>query len=276
MTTDASVYIHIPFCIKKCRYCSFYSLESVNEERKQKYRDALIDQLRSFGNEFGTLRLDTLYLGGGTPPSIGAGNLRDIIRNAALYFAFNDDAEITVEINPLSVTENDIAMLKDCGVNRFSIGLQSSDDAMLKKLGRIHTVSDFLKTYEVCRKYSDSVSVDLMFALPDQDMEMLRKDVDFVCGICPGHISLYCLTLDSSVDLYRHKNEYSFADDDKQADMYMYICESLEKNGYDHYEVSNFALKGRESRHNSKCWERYEYIGFGASAHSFFKNRRYA
>lgn len=272
----AGLYIHVPFCLKKCNYCDFYSL-SADESLRGRYTSALISQLREKATLYKERIIDTVYIGGGTPTFLGSGNLCRIVNE--VYDSFNviSGAEFTVETNPGISSGNELTALFRAGVNRLSIGLQSANADELELLGRIHTLEDYENTLKNARTAGFvNISTDIMFSLPSQGKDKLEKTLDFVISHAPEHISAYSLKIEPGTPFYKAKDTFILPDDDTDADMYLLICDRLKAAGYNHYEISNFARAGYESRHNLRYWESKEYIGFGPSAHSYIDSVRYA
>ena len=281
MNNAISVYFHIPFCVKKCEYCNFCSFPAVSDETVEAYKNALIAQLKAFGDEYGTKNVSTVYFGGGTPTYMTEKQLCEILNSAAKTFKLSSDSEITVEANPKTVNGKQLKILKENGFNRLSLGLQSSNDEMSAFLGRIGTTADFTETFFSARKAGFSnISTDLIFALPHlsplSSQEILASDLDFIEKLGAEHISIYALSIEDGTPLARKQNSLVFPNDDEQTEMYRFICSRLCKMGYEHYEISNFAKPGYRSRHNTGYWTRREYVGFGIASHSFFENRRFS
>lgn len=287
ITKNIGLYIHIPFCKKKCEYCDFksyvgkeslmddyikwlkYELKEVGEGNKLDYENYL-DSLAI---------VKTIYIGGGTPSIIDEKYISDIMEVIRTNYILADEIEITIEVNSGTVTENKLETYKKSGVNRLSIGLQETHNEILKKIGRIHTYEEFLNTYNLARKVGfDNINVDLMLALPGQSVEDLEESVEKVISLKPEHISVYSLIVEEGTPFYSklEKNEIELPEDEVERKMYWTVKKMLEKNGYIHYEISNFAKKGYESKHNLACWNQEEYIGFGVAAHSYTNNVRYS
>ncbi len=271
------IYIHIPFCRSKCEYCDFYSVGGSWERRvTDDYLQALADHIREAGRLAPNYLVDTVYFGGGTPSYFGAENISRILDEIHRAFRFAPQMEITLEANPDSVSLKSLKKLINAGFNRISIGVQSDDDAMLKKLGRPHTFQQAKQAMEMARKAGfANISLDLMYGLPNQNRTAWEKTVRNVIALRPEHISCYALKVEEGTPLWNYKDCAGLPDDDTQADMYMTACQILAENGYEHYEISNFCKKGFESRHNLKYWLGGEYIGFGPTAASDFAGKRY-
>lgn len=265
------LYLHIPFCEKKCAYCDFYSA-CVTDTVQDSYVTALILEIKKWGGLIDR-PIDTIYVGGGTPSVLGD-RIEKILLAVKDNFKILQNAEITAEVNPASAVEEFLSIAKRSGVNRLSVGVQSANDDELKVLGRTHTVRQSEQTVKTARKMGfDNISLDLMICLPDSNIKSLENNLDFICSLKPEHISAYMLKIEP--DTKFSKLTLNLPDEDMQANQYLYMCKYLEEKGYLHYEISNFALKGRESRHNLKYWTQKEYIGIGPSAHSFLDGKRF-
>lgn len=272
--TDKPVglYLHIPFCRRKCAYCDFYSA-CVTDELINGYLKGLYASLGKWG---GTVRrpVDTVYLGGGTPSLLGE-NLIPLTAAVRSSFDLSPQAEITLELNP-DCGEGVLLSARRAGINRLSVGLQSGIDSELALLGRTHTASQAADTvYSARRLGFENISVDLMCALPGSDIGTVKQSLDFVARLNPEHISVYILKIEENTLFYKKRAELDLPDDDAAAEQYLYICEYLKNQGYLHYEISNFARPGFESRHNLKYWRCEEYLGIGAAAHSFLNGKRF-
>lgn len=267
------VYIHIPFCVQKCKYCDFASYPS-EFSRRYDYVEALIKEMKQYQG----ICADTVYIGGGTPTCLDNDCLELLLKNVNSLFRLENCEEFTVEANPGTVDADKAQLLKEYNVNRVSIGVQSFDDKLLKILGRIHNSEDIYKTYTLLRKCGfDNLSLDLMYALPGQSIEDLSTSIDKVLNLNPEHVSCYGLKYEDGTPFgeYLKKGLLKETDEDIFADMYELICKELNHNGYIHYEISNFAKKGMESRHNLKYWKCEDYLGFGAAAASCIGLRRF-
>lgn len=267
------LYIHIPFCSKKCAYCDFYSA-FYSEEAVKKYTSALIRSIKKWG---GLLNrpIDTIYLGGGTP-SLLKENIIPLINAVKSNFAVSPDAEITMEINPIGEIEDILGFAKQAGVNRLSVGIQSGNDSELKILGRTHSCKDAENTFKTARRLGfKNISADLMLGLPDSNISALKKSIDFLISLNPEHISAYLLKIEENTLFFKEKDCLALPDDDMQAEQYLYLCDELKRQGYRHYEISNFCKEDFSSRHNTKYWMCEEYLGLGPSAHSFIDGKRF-
>ncbi len=269
--TDLGLYLHVPFCQKRCTYCDFYS-GVFTENLVDKYTESLIKEIQKWGGEI-TLPINTIYLGGGTPSLLNE-RLIPIINSVRKNFAVSQMCEITLEINPQPNIEEILINAKKSGVNRLSIGVQTADNKKLKLLGRTHTKEDAENAVKTARKLGFSnISLDLMIGLPDSDNQTLKKDLDFLISLNPEHISCYILKVEQNTAFY--KMQIDLPDEDNVSDQYLFMCDYLKENGYSHYEISNFCKENFESRHNLKYWKAKEYLGIGPSAHSFLNRERF-
>ena len=275
---NLGIYIHIPFCKSKCYYCDFVSF-SCKEDKIEQYINALKKEIELYKQELKEdIIIDTIYIGGGTPSFIDSKYIVSVINKLKDSFNILDEAEITIEVNPGTITKEKLINYKNTGINRLSIGLQTTDNNLLKKIGRIHTYDEFIATYNLAREIGfNNINVDLMLALPGQTLNGLTEDVNKIISLNPEHISVYSLMLEEDTKLYSmvQNNELNLPDEDLERIMYWKVKKELENNGYEHYEISNFAKKGQESKHNLNCWNQNEYIGFGVNAHSYENNIRF-
>lgn len=274
---EIGIYVHIPFCAKKCLYCDFISYENKGD-LIEKYVNTLKQEIINYKND-NKYKISTIYIGGGTPSFINSKYIVQIIETIRNKFEIIKDAEITIEVNPGTLTEEKMYDYKNCGINRISIGLQSTDNNILKQIGRIHTYEQFIETYNSARKVGfENINIDLMLALPNQTLAILEDSVNKVTELNPEHISIYSLILEEGTPLYNlvENGKLNLLDDEMEREMYWTTKKKLEERGYKHYEISNFAKQGYESRHNTDCWKQKEYIGFGAAAHSYVNNTRYS
>lgn len=274
---EIGIYIHIPFCIQKCYYCDFCSFDKL-QNKQAEYVDALIKEIKNTHNK-SELLIKTVYIGGGTPSILNANELKQVMEAIKTNFLLSKDCEITVEMNPGTVTKEKLQIYKDSGINRLSIGLQSTNDEILKELGRIHNYKQFEDIYEEARALGfNNINVDLMIGLPNQTIDDVSKSLKDIIQKNPEHISVYSLILEDDTKLKNliEEGNLSLPDEDTERAMYWTVKNTLEKNGYNHYEISNFSKLGYESKHNTDCWNQKEYIGFGIAAHSYFNNIRYS
>lgn len=270
--TPAGLYIHVPFCMQKCRYCDFYSFPK-GEEYFEKYKNRVIEAIDFYGKKYAR-RYNSLYFGGGTPLLLGEKHLSDIMAAARPHLT--EDAEVTAEGNPGAAERLDFAALREMGINRLSFGLQSSSDKELEALGRIHSAKEAEETVKAAQKAGfDNISLDLMLGIPYQTEESIEKSIDFCEKLGASHISCYMLKIEEGTPLAKSELRFLCADEEKSADFYLFACEELEKRGYEQYEISNFAKEGKRAFHNTRYWLDDEYIGIGPSAHSFMEGRRF-
>ena len=269
------IYIHIPFCIKKCNYCDFCSFPNKLDEITS-YAEELCRRICDFSKKHGMRSVDTIYFGGGTPTLMNTECFFSIMSALRVSFDISCNAEITVECNPATIEKKGLAELRALGINRLSIGLQSADDDELRLLGRLHDWNGFLNTYNAARSVGfDNISVDLMYGIPNQTVESFKRTLEKVVLIQPDHISSYGLKIEKNTEFYKNFGAYVFPTEEEQAELYELCCEYLFSCGYRRYEISNFAKPGYESRHNLKYWLLDDYIGFGVAAHSCFEGERF-
>ena len=276
---ELGIYVHIPFCKQKCYYCDFISYAN-KEEKTKEYVKCIQKEIEIESKKYSKdeYEITTIYLGGGTPSYISALYIENIINVIKLNYNVKDNAEITIEINPGTVNEEKILIYEKIGINRVSIGLQTTNDKLLKQIGRIHTYEEFLNCYKLVSKSKiDNINVDLMLALPNQTIEDLEESLQKVINLKPNHISLYSLILEEGTKLEKmvSENIVKLPEEDMEREMYWKTKRILEKNGYNHYEISNFAKEGYKSKHNMNCWSQKEYLGFGVAAHSYVNRKRY-
>ena len=272
------LYIHIPFCKKKCDYCDFISFSN-KEKLIDRYIVALQREIKEYKINKEEYIINTIYFGGGTPSYIDSKKIIDIMNLLKKEFNILKDAEITIEINPGSVDEQKLKEYFESGINRISIGLQSTDDQLLKKIGRIHNFLDFIKTYNLAKQIGfQNINVDLMIGLPTQNLQDTEISLKKIIELNPKHISVYSLIIEEGTLLEQKiKNkELYLPNEELERKMYWKVKNVLEENGFIHYEISNFAKTGYESKHNLSCWNQEEYIGFGLGAHSYIDNIRYS
>lgn len=261
------LYIHIPFCEKKCAYCDFNSYEGIMR-LEGAYVKRLIDELFSYPSD----ELCSVYLGGGTPSVFSPRSIGDILGAASKHFKILDGAEITIEANPSSLSPEKLSAYKNLGINRLSLGTQSFDDGELSRLGRLHTAGAAAAAFRAARGAGfENISIDLMFAVPGQTEKTWEKSLAAATALRPEHISMYSLTLEEGTPLYGRHN----VSEETERALYWQGIDKLVQNGYRHYEISNLAIPGYESRHNSRYWKGLSYIGAGAGAHSYYKKTRY-
>ena len=274
-SNQAGLYIHIPFCLSKCGYCSFYSIKSVN--LIPEFINALNIEIKFYSKLFKSF--DTVYLGGGTPSLLSIGQLETIFKAINKSYKIDPHAEITMEVNPGDVSLEYLQALRSLGINRLNIGVQSFDDNILKFLGRRHNSAEAISAINDSRKACfDNIGIDLVYGVHGQNISLWKKTIQQALSYAPEHISCYQLSLETSTPLYK---EYALEDiklpaEKEQLKFFQATADELEKAGYIHYEVSNFARKDKfKSRHNQKYWQHVPYLGLGPAAHSFLDNRRW-
>jgi oxygen-independent coproporphyrinogen-3 oxidase len=274
----SSIYVHIPFCLVKCRYCGFNSQPSRAGDGTAEYCRALIKEISR--RDPGPGKPETVYFGGGTPSLLTAGQLSEIqCQLSQRYGGFASDCEVTIEANPGTADREKLCALRNAGFNRLSLGAQSFNDSLLKTMGRAHQAAQIKRAVDDARGSGfDNLGLDLIYALPGQRFEMWREDLRRAVDLGPEHISLYSLTYEEGTDFFRAKEQGRIApcDESLEAEMYLWAIEEMIQRGYEHYEVSNFALPGRRSRHNLNYWMAGDYSGYGAGAHSHRGSRRWS
>ncbi|MEQ1556797.1 MAG: radical SAM family heme chaperone HemW [Gallionella sp.] len=266
-----SLYIHIPWCVKKCPYCDFNSHETrtgggVSAELEQQYVAALVRDLEMALPQIWGRKVYTVFFGGGTPSLLSGAAITEILRNVRMLLPLDLNAEITLEANPGTVEASKFAAFRDAGVNRLSMGIQSFNDAHLQALGRIHSAAEARRAIEIAQAHFDNFNLDLMYALPKQTLAETLSDVQTALSFAPKHLSCYHLTLEPNT-LF-HRNPPSLPDDDASSDMQQAIENLLAENGYEHYETSAFAQPNQRAKHNLNYWKFGDYLGIGAGAHS--------
>lgn len=269
------IYIHIPFCERKCRYCDFLSFNAGDEE-KENYVKALIREINESG--FAGEKADTVFFGGGTPSVLSAKHLADILESIRKNFRLSSDAEVSTECNPKSADDKKLKAYREAGFNRLSMGVQSMRDDELEVLGRIHGESDVYESFKAARQAGfENINLDLMTGLPGQDLKSFLKTLRKIIQLNPEHISVYSLMLEEGTPLHKNINDCApLPDEEEERNIYHGAVKALEEKGYYRYEISNFAKKGFECRHNLKYWELKEYLGFGIGAASFADGRRFS
>ena len=283
---ELGIYIHIPFCKQKCYYCDFVSFSN-KQSLVESYIEAVKKEINDyFQNEkfLQKYNVTTIYIGGGTPSYIDSQYILEImnilenkLKNNRTKF---EDMEITIEVNPGTVNKEKLEQYRKAKINRLSIGLQTTKDRLLKEIGRIHTFEQFLDTYSMAKVVGfDNINVDLMIGLPNQRIEDIKESLNQIINLepAPTHMSVYSLIIEEGtvLDTFIRKNKLEEMDDKLERNMYWYVKNTLELNGYIHYEISNFAKQGKESKHNLNCWQQKEYIGMGVAAHSYLNGIRY-
>lgn len=267
------LYIHIPFCVKKCRYCDFVSYTN-RETAFHDYISSVIEEM----DEYADSEIDTAFIGGGTPTILPAEEIKRLLDTCFKKFKFSTDYEFTAEANPGTLDDEKIHALLDGGVNRISVGVQSFNDGELRKIGRIHDAKTaYNTTWKLSEAGFSNINIDLMTALPDQTMASLANTLDAAVKLPVTHISAYSLIIEDGTPIAKeyHDGELTLPDEDADREMYEYTIKTLAKNGFNQYEISNFAKQGCECRHNIKYWQCREYIGLGAAAHSYLNGKRF-
>lgn len=272
------LYVHIPFCVRKCAYCDFSSYANRAQDM-QRYADALCGEIRARAQETGRQTCDTVFFGGGTPSLLPPELFEQIVQTLRDCYDFASDTEFSVECNPGTVTAEFAAMLKKCGVNRVSMGMQAAQEDLLRRLNRIHTMEDVRTAVATLRKAGiDNLNLDLMLGLPGQTVNDMQETLREALALSPKHISCYALIVEEGTPLARavEKGEMTLPGEDSDREMYELCRQTLQKAGFAQYEISNFALPGCNCRHNEHCWQRAPYLGFGCAAHSFYNETRRA
>lgn len=271
---DIGVYVHIPFCKQKCYYCDFVSYCN-KDNMIEDYVKAVKKEIRLQNIQS---QITTIYIGGGTPSYIDSKYIKEIVEEIKKKNVAKRP-EITIEVNPGTVTKEKLKDYKKCGINRLSIGLQSVQNEILKEIGRIHNFEQFLETYKMAREVGfKNINVDLILGIPNQRIKDLKESLEEVINLQPEHISVYSLIVEDGTPIANkiQKGKLELPDEETERNMYWYVKNTLELNGYKHYEISNFAKKGYESKHNINCWNQKQYFGFGAAAHSYRDIARYS
>ena len=270
------LYLHIPFCRSKCAYCDFPSYSQTDQWQKPVI-DRMKEELRESAEHLEHRKVTTVYMGGGTPSILDPSLLADLMKTARNEFPISSDAEVSIEMNPGTVTDAFLDAVQQAGFNRISIGAQSADDRLLKQLGRIHSAEDIYKTVSMIRSHGFSnFNLDMMIGLPDQDLSNVEETLKSFLALAPTHLSCYSLIVEEGTRMYDwvSSGTVHLPDDDLERTMYYTVRNTLESAGYHQYEISNYALKGYECRHNLDCWNRKEYLGIGVAAAGFIGNRR--
>lgn len=274
------IYIHIPFCLSKCKYCGFYSYEAASQAEHSEYVKKLIEDIREYGLEYGDeYSVDTVFIGGGTPSVIEPSLIGKLLREIERNFALEKDREITIEANPGTISREKLTEYRKYGINRLSIGLQAFNDEILKSLGRVHSVSDFEEAFILARRIGfDNINTDLMFSVPGQNIDMWLDTLDKTIALLPEHISFYSLQLEEGTPFFQMfmAGEIEQTSDDADREMYHQALCRLKEAGYDHYEISNCARPGFKCRHNLKYWSMDDYLGIGSGASSYMNGIRFA
>lgn len=275
---NLGLYIHIPFCYSKCPYCGFYSLANTDNIEKGNYVDAIKREAGIYSKEYPEILIESIYLGGGTPTTLNGHIISEIIQTCYQNFRIKKKIEITIESNPATFDNKKAEEIIGAGVNRLSIGAQSFDNRLLKKIGRIHDKQEIIKSYSIARSTGfRNINIDLMFGIPDQKIKQFKKTLEEVVKLHPEHISLYGLTIEEGTLFQKFASEgmLSIPSDDTAYNMYQEAIRFLSYWGYEQYEISNFCLPGKRCLHNQIYWKNRQYLGIGASSTSYIKKNRF-
>ena len=273
------LYVHIPFCEEKCRYCDFLSFRA-DEGEKKAYVTQLIEEIKAQGQNYSEYLVSSIFIGGGTPTTLSGIWILDIMNAIRENFIVETDAEVSIECNPGTLSKSKIIHIKKAGINRISFGLQSSIEEELKELGRIHTYKDFLQSYQLAREYGfTNINVDLMSGLPNQTIDSYKTTLKRVCALKPEHISAYSLIIEPDTPFFdkygSEEGSMLLPDENIDREMYALTKNILREHGYERYEISNYAKPGRECRHNIGYWTGVSYLGLGVGASGYVMNRRF-
>jgi len=275
---ELGLYLHFPYCISKCPYCDFNSYQLEEANQIYSYISALYREITAYSQKLKTGNIKTVYLGGGTPTILSGTQIFNILKFCEDKFTIDKNAEITIEANPGTLDGEKLKLLIESRINRLSLGAQSFNDVFLKKLGRIHNAQDIINSYFLAREIGfDNINIDIMFALPDQTTKDLQDTLKKAVSLKPDHLSLYNLTIKSGTEYYREykKGKLNLPTEDEEYDMYNWVIDFLEENGFEHYEIANFARPHKRSMHNLIYWQNKPYLGIGAGAYSYIRGYRY-
>ncbi len=283
MMKKLGIYIHIPFCLAKCRYCGFYSRGGTDLKEQEVYIKSLLDDIAEYGRVYGrkgrNYAVDTVFIGGGTPSILPPGAIKTVMESLRQAFDIEQDSEITIESNPKTLTAEKLREYRSTRINRLSMGLQSFDAGCLKMLGRVHTAEDFMENFKLARACGfDNINVDLMFAIPGHREEVWEDTLRRAVALSPEHISFYSLQIEEGTPFYDMfvSGEIDQIPDETDRRMYHRAVQLLTAAGYEHYEISNAAKAGRQCRHNLKYWSMEDYLGIGSAASSFVDGVRFS
>jgi len=272
------LYLHFPYCVAKCPYCDFNSYQLKEDNQISSYIPALYQEIAVYSQKLKRSNIKTIYLGGGTPTILSGAQICNILEFCKDKFKVDKDAEITIEANPGTLDSKKIKLLIESGINRLSLGAQSFNDLFLKKLGRIHNSQEIIDSYYLAREAGfNNINLDIMFALPDQTTENLQTTLKKAVSLKPDHLSLYNLTIKPGTEYYKEykRGKLNLPIEDEEFDMYNWAINFLEENGFEHYEIANFARPHKRSEHNLIYWQNKPYLGIGAGAFSFIRGYRY-
>ena len=271
------LYIHIPFCISKCKYCDFYSIPAVQEQEKERYIEALCKHMSEYKLQAKNHAVTSIYFGGGTPSLLSDKQIKVIMKAVKKNFNISQRCEISMEVNPGTVDEEKLYAFKKLGINRLSIGAQSFDEKELSVCGRIHSPTDIYDCVKNARNAKfDNVSLDLIYGLPEQTKEGLFKNLEQAFSLDVDHISLYGLKIEDGTPFWYDRHSLKLPDEDTESEMYFEAVDILRMAGFRQYEISNFAKKHKACKHNLRYWNCDEYLGFGPAAHSYFGGKRFS
>lgn len=275
---ELGLYIHIPFCKRKCGYCDFISYSNKNDFI-EKYIKELKQEINNRAESVSKYEITTIYIGGGTPSYIDSKYIVEILKTIKQKYKLDKNVEITIELNPGTVTKKKLQDYIDAGINRISIGLQETNNKLLQTIGRIHTYEEFVNMYYLAREIEfNNINVDLMIGLPNQTLEDVKTSLEKITKLNPEHISVYSLIVEDGTPIKEkiESGKLKLPEEELERKEYWLVKNTLQKCGYKHYEISNFSKIGYESKHNLNCWEQKEYLGFGVSAHSYLNKKRFS
>ena len=277
---ELGIYIHIPFCKSKCYYCDFISYEK-KDDLVENYIEQVIKEMEQY--DLKNYNVTTIYIGGGTPSYIDGKQMEKLLNHLKRKLQNNETKwekiEITIEINPGTINREKLEIYKKIGINRISIGAQSTNDKLLKEIGRIHNYKQFLEAYQLVKEIEfENINIDLIIGLPNQTIQDIKYTLQEIKRLNPNHVSVYSLIVEEGTLMAQliDSDKYQLPEEELERQMYWYVKNTLELYGYNHYEISNFAKPGKESKHNLNCWEQKEYIGLGVASHSYLNGVRYS
>ncbi len=275
-TKPIGLYVHIPFCLKKCGYCDFCSFSDLDENVRKAYIKRLIEEIFGYRDPKEKISVDTVFFGGGTPSLLTPEEFSKICDAIKESFEILPNTEFTLEANPKTLTREKLDLFRAFGINRISIGLQTIHENELKILGRIHSFEDFKTSYQLVLDAGfENIGIDLMYGIPGQTAESFKETLMAAVSFNPSHISAYSLILEEGTEFWEKRHSLTFPDEDTECEMYELATRVLSENGYNHYEISNYARPNFESRHNLKYWRGEEYVGVGVAAYSYFNGVRF-
>ncbi len=273
------LYIHIPFCLKKCNYCDFLSFSGYEYKDQLQYVQAVEAEMKAYDLKKSDYQIDSIFIGGGTPSLLAEDLTELLLQSVQRNFCIDTDAEITIECNPKTLTEHKLKVYRQAGINRLSIGCQSLDDTVLQFMGRAHTRNDFVETYLLARRCGfTNINIDLIFGVYGQTVRGFSREIEEILNLEPEHLSFYSLQIEEGTPFYDDykKGKFDQLADAEDREMYHMTIEKLKQSGYLHYEISNAAKKGYECRHNLKYWSMDDYLGIGLGAHSYVQGVRFS